>query len=61
MLIDALAQHRDLDQQPEHQLTRRLSTRHRNRCCLLDAHKRKIPCAKKESSRSHRPHLNAYP
>lgn len=47
-------------QQPEHQLTRRLAARQRNRFCLGPIHDRKIPCAKKESSRSPRHPLNAY-
>lgn len=60
VLIDALAQRRNLGQQPEHQHHRGLPARSRHPFCLLDAHKRKIPCARKESSRSRRPHLNAY-
>jgi transposase len=60
VLINALTQRRDLGQQPEHQLHRRLPARPRDSLCLFDAHNRKIPCARKESSRSPRPHLNAY-
>ena len=60
MLIDPLPQQRDLRQQPQHQLNRRLTTRPRDPLRIRNPHKRKTPCAVKESSRSPRPHVNAY-
>jgi hypothetical protein len=54
-LADALTQRGDLGQQPQHQLHRRLPTGPRNPLGLLDLHRRRIQCAKQESSRSRRP------
>ncbi len=60
VLIHPLAQHRDLSQQPKHQLACRLPTSQRNPLRIPNVHERKIPCAAQESSQSPRPHLNAY-
>ena len=61
VLIHPLPQRGDLRQQPEHQLNRRLTTRPSDPFRIRNTHDRKIPCALKESSRSPRPHVNAYP
>ena len=60
VLIDPLAQRRDLRQQPERQLNRRLAARPSDPLRIRNPHTRKIPCVLKESSRSPRPHVNAY-
>jgi hypothetical protein len=60
VLIHPLPQRRDLRQQPKHQLNRRLTTRPSDPLRIRNTHERKIPCALKESSRSPRPHVNAY-
>jgi AraC-like DNA-binding protein len=60
VLINPLPQRGDLRQQAEHQLNRRLTTRPRDTLRIRNTHERKIPCALKESSRSPRPHVNAY-
>ena len=60
VLIHPLPQRGDLRQQPKHQLNRRLTTRPSDPLRIPNTHERKIPCALKESSRSPRPHLNAY-
>lgn len=60
MLIHPLTQRTDLRQQPEHKLNRRLPTSPSDPFRIRNTHERKIPCATKESSRSPRPHVNAY-
>ena len=61
VLIDPLPQRRDLRQQPEHQLPRRLPAGQSDSFRVRNTHDRKIPCVAKESSRSPRRHVNAYP
>ena len=60
VLIHPLPQRPDLRQQSKHQLNRGLSTRPRDPFRIRNTHERKIPCDLKESSRSPRPHVNAY-
>ena len=60
VLINPLTQRGDLRQQPEHQLPRRFPARQSDPFSIHNPHERKIPCALKESSRSSRPHVNAY-